>query len=721
MYKSIKHSQKSCYFAAGLLALSQAALAQEGGGRLSIEEIIVTAQKRAESLQEVPITISAFNSALLDRTGVADTDDLTVVVPGLQMGRQIGSSAPFLRGIGTQNSSAGDESSIPTYIDGVFMSSMVASVQSFSNVERIEVLKGPQGTLFGRNATGGLIHIITKDPQQEFSANVRASYGSYDTINTSFYATGGITDNVAADIAISYANQGEGYGKNLTTGNDINKADIHSNALRSNWLIDFSENTQARLSLDYAERKENTAIARQPAPGVIGVDGVTTFSGDFYDIQANGDSFTDSESWGASLKITHEFGNVDLVSISAYRENESLQLLDQDATPANIILAPLQIESEFFSQEIQLLSTYESDLQWLLGLYYMNDTSKYNPFELGGLGVAPAQRFMGFPTQDTESYAAFAQATYTLTDNTSITAGLRFTRDERELDVSRYMDLGVTNMVLPQIQRSESWTEPTWRLSIDHRLTDGVMAFASYSRGFKSGVYNTAGILSVAGTVGPVDPEVLDAYEIGVKADLLDNRMRFNASVFYYEFTDMQLTRIDSGITQLLNAAEAEVLGAELDLTAVVTENLELRVGLSVLDSEYTSFPGAPITQPDAGQPVTIGDASGNKLIRAPDYTFNVGATYEVPTEYGIVGTTVNYYYNDGFFWEPENRLAQDSYSILNAEISWASPDEKLRLSIFGKNLTDDEYSFYANSGGFGDLVSAGAPRTGGFAVEYNF
>ncbi|MFA5630627.1 MAG: TonB-dependent receptor [Porticoccaceae bacterium] len=708
-----------------IFGISEMAMAQANtAGTRGIEEIIVTAQKRAENLQDVPITISALGGSILQDSVISKTDDLSMVIPGMQMTRQIGASQPFLRGVGTQNGAAGDESSISTYVDGVYTSSMFAAVQNFNSIERIEVLKGPQGTLFGRNATGGLMHIITKDPQHDFSANLRASYGSYETLTTNFYATNGLTDNIAADIALSYVNQGEGFGKNLITGNDSNKADIHSRAVRNSWLIDFSENTQGRLSLDYAERKENTVIARQLAPGSIGADGVTTYTGEFYNVEADIDAFTRARSWGASLKLTHNFDMVDFVSISGYRSSNTFGLLDQDSTPLNLIRADLKVESEFFSQELQLLSTYESKLQWVIGLYYMNETSKYNPFKLSGLGISGstgAEAFLAYPVQDSQSYAAFAQGNYAITQKTNITAGIRFTRDERELVIDRHLDFGSMNVPLPQITGDESWVEPTWRLSIDHRISEEIMVFGSYSRGFKSGVYNTSGALD--GAVGPVDPEILDAFEIGIKATLLDNRVHFNASAFYYDYTDMQLTQIFQGTVRLLNAAEAEILGAELDVIALVADNLELRFGLSVLDTEYTKFPGMPVAtaNPAGGNIVGVRDGRGNDLIRAPDYTVNLGGSYTIPIETGRIAMAVNYYYNDGFFWEPENRLKQDSYSLLNAELSWSTLDERLKLSFFGKNLTDDKYSYQTSSGSFGDFVTAAAPRTGGVAVEYSF
>ncbi len=702
----------------------QDAIAQDEG-RYGIEEIVVTAQKRAENLQDVPITISAFTGSMLQNSGVQKTDDLSVIVPGLQMGRDTGPGVTFLRGVGTKNSSAGEESSVPTYVDGVLVANMISSILSFNNIERIEVLKGPQGTLFGRNATGGLIHILTKDPQQDFSSNLKASYGTYGTVETSLYATGGLVDSIAADIAVSYANQDKGYGDNQVTGNDTNRAYIHSRAVRSNFLVDFSEKTAGRLTFDYREHKDNLAIARQPAPGAVGLDGATTYSGDFYDIQADADSFTFSRSWGASFKLSHQFDQMDFVSISAYREGHSLQILDQDATPTNFVTASLVIDSEFFSQEFQLLSSNDSRLQWMLGLYYMNDTSGYRPFELEGSSIPGpvGTRFLGDSVQDTESYAAFGQVTYDIVDSTSITVGFRVTRDERELSVDRFLDFGETQSLLPRIDKDKSWTEPTWRVSVDHRVSNDVMIFGSYSRGFKSGIFNTTGIMSVPDTTGPVNPEILDAYEIGVKSFLLDNRVRLNTGVFYYEYSDMQLSRTSEGTTQLLNAAEAEILGAELDITAMVSDNLELYFGLSLLDTEYKKFPGAPISiqNPAGGNTMDAGDASGKKLIRTPDYTLNIGGKYAIPSSVGEFGLSLNYYYNDGFFWEPENRLKQDAYHVLNADLSWSSINGKSKISIFGKNLTNDKYSYHAISGALGDLISGGAPRTSGIAVEYNF
>ncbi|WP_342806338.1 TonB-dependent receptor [Alteromonas sp. M12] len=719
----------------------------------SLEVIEVTAQRKTENLQEVPIAITAVTSVRLEKSGIKGTDDLSLVTPGLQSGRQIGSSTPFLRGVGTSASAAGDESSIATYVDGIYSPNMVSNTYSFNNIERIEVLKGPQGTLFGRNATGGMIHIITKDPIDTFEGNFEASYGSYETTEFKGYLTGALSENVSANIAVLYNDQGEGWGTNLTTGKDVNYS--NTEAVRAKVLFEPSTNTSIKLAAHYSETESDLGISRQLAPGALGIEGAlvyggciasgasdaecvplaiasaSTYTGDWYNVDSNLTSIAKNRDWGTSLFIDHSFSTVDFKSISAYQESASPQIMDVDASRMSVQDAVLDIEMETFTQEIQLLSKNTNGYDWIIGFFYMDSTARYAPFGLDGaaLGLlAPGLTSLrSSPEQLSESYAAFAQGSYDITESTKITLGGRITRDERELTSSQLFQFGEgTDYIvgIPEGTISDSWTEPTWRISIDHNLDSSALVYASYSRGFKSGVYN----LAAAVTSGPnpdsaVNPEILDSVEVGYKADLLDDSIRINASMFYYDYADMQLQTVQSGAAVLLNAAEAEIKGAEVSLTWLASDNLTINSGLSLIDSEFSEFLNAPTQTPTGigGNVTGVMDATGNKLIRTPDYTINIGADYTVFTDTGEVSANLTYYYNDGFYWEAENRLKQESYQIINALVSWTSKDEVWGVKVYGKNLLDEEYSYYSNSAQVGDAISAAPPRTFGIALLYNF
>jgi iron complex outermembrane receptor protein len=676
----------------------------------ALEEIVVTAQKKSENLQEVPISITAVTADGLDKAGIVGSDELSVVVPNLQFGRQLNSATPFMRGVGTKNSSVGDEGSISTYVDGVYYSSMVASIMEFNNIERIEVLRGPQGTLFGRNATGGLIHVITKDPSHETSGKIKAGIANYDTHEVGFYGTTGLTESIAADLAIVQKRREDGYGDNLFTGKDRHGEDQLS--IRTKFLIDISDETQLTLAYLHAKSDGDLGLARQQAPGVLGAGGAVN-TGDFQDINANNVPRYNTEQDSYSAKLVHDFDSFELISTTAYYETEYLFRLDQESGPAEFFNFNLDPEEDQFSQEIQLNSTTDSAFQWTAGLYYMTSEASY----LGSSHISHplAGTLPVLVTQETTSYAIYGQGSYDFTDATKLTLGLRWTRDERELK---------DESAGGRPTQDESWEEPTWRVALDHQLNEDVLLYASYSRGFKSGVYNTVVANPFPFTeffVGPVDPEILDAYEIGFKGDFLDSSLRLNVSAFYYEVDDLQYQLIQGGAITLLNVGETEIKGAEIESTYFVTDNLDINFSFAYLDGEYSSFDQGPVLTPNpaGGNIGTFADLGGNDLVRAPDYTYSLAANYRVPLDIGELNFNVTYYYNDGFYWEPDNRLEQDDYTVLNAEVGLETGSWFFR--VWGRNLQDEEYSYYAQESSTGDLVSAAPPRTYGASAEYRF
>lgn len=704
----------SAIAAAGAFVMSSQSFAQ-------LEEVVVTAQKRSESAQEVPIAITAVSEMALQKSGITGSDELSMVVPNLQFSRQLGSATPFIRGVGTKNSSAGEESSVSTYVDGVYYSSMIASVMEFNNIERIEVLRGPQGTLFGRNATGGLIHVITKDPQFETAGKLKAGYGSYDTYNLGAYATTGLSERVAGDISLLYSKRNDGYGDNKF--NDEERPGAEDRSLRGKLLFDMSEKTSILASAMYASRDSDVGIARQPAKGTTATGG-GTYNGDFHDINSDWTPMVEADQRAYTLKVTHQFDGAELIATSGYADVSSFILLDQDSGPAHFVNFLVNEKNEQFSQEFQLSSTGAGALQWTTGLFYMSSLAKNAPTRTTS-SVAPSFNVTMDTEQETKSYAVYGQLAYDITDATKVTLGARWTLDEREFS-GRTTFTGSgdpVNPAMPYLNDDESWEEPTWRLGLDHQVNDEVLLYAYHARGFKSGVYNTLtnnGLLPE-----PVDPEILDAYEVGIKGDFLDNSLRINAAVFYYEFENLQLQQIDAGAINLFNVGDSEMQGAEIETTYFVTADLDLNFSFAYLDTEYTEFPEGPIIAPDTSDGVgnvsSFGDLAGNEMTRAPEFTYNISANYRMQTSAGELSYNIAYYYNDGFFWEPDNRTEQDSYDVLNAEIALTSKDESWRVRVYGRNLLDSEYSYYSQQSSFGDFVSAAPPMTFGVEVEYRF
>ncbi|MFA5630565.1 MAG: TonB-dependent receptor [Porticoccaceae bacterium] len=702
---------KTCLISA---ALAAAATTHAQG----IEEIVVTAQRRAENLQEVPVAITALSAQVLANSGISTTADLSAVTPGLVMTSSLARAQPYLRGIGTQGTQPGEEGSIATYVDGVYYASLAANFFALSGVERVEVLKGPQGTLFGRNATGGLIHIITREPQQETFVEGSVSMGNYDTVEGSFYATTGLTDTLAADISVFTIDQGEGWGKNLVTGKEVNMRDEW--VVRSKLRWDATDRTVATFSADFQKNDNDLGAVRNIHPDTIGFGG-TPFRGSIYDSQANIDPYIEQENWGASLIVSHDLGYAELKSTTAYRSADGLTFWDMDTTPIPLIHGALNEETRTFQQEFILTGSAER-LDWTTGVFYYEATAEMDDLELFS-DLVPAQRIKRFSEINTESFAVFAQGDYALTERASVTAGLRYTRDER--DVQGY-DMASTGNPAPYgtvfrtAKDDDTYEKLTYRLALDYQLSDATLLYASYSRGFKSGMY--------AGTspFDPgVEPETLDALEVGIKATVLDNRLRFNGAIFAYDYQDIQLSSTETGVSRLLNAAEGEVYGADLDVVAIPfagVPDFEITLGLSVLDTEYSDFKDAPFYEPApaGGNVLDTIDASGHDMIRSPDFTTNLGFNYSVAVSDSLrLIANANWYHSDGFYWEPDNRLKQDAYDLVNAQIGFSTADDAWRVRLFARNLLDEEYFTLATITGQGDAMGPGAPRTYGVAFDF--
>ncbi|WP_068874785.1 MULTISPECIES: TonB-dependent receptor [unclassified Phenylobacterium] len=705
--------------AAALTVLSLAAVApsvaaQEAPAPDALEEVVVTAQRRSENLQNVPIAVTALTEGALADAGISKTDDLVTVTPGLIYYRTSGAASPFIRGIGGISTSAGNEGSVATYVDGVYIRDMFTVTQTFNNVERVEVLKGPQGTLFGRNATGGAIQTITKTPSHDREAIVGLSYGSYSILKGDFYGTTGLTENLAADLSIAFREQGDGTGTERVRGIDIGFEEYQN--LRTKVLWTPGEDTDVVLTGQWVESKEWYGQACQPGSICI-----SPYSPNFADVSLNFSVPARAHSLLGALHATHNFGPVSLVSISSYQRTKSDYPVDSDFSGVTFQHIGRIQTTETYSQEFQLQSTYESPFQWVLGAFYWRDKSASAP---ATLQTATAFTIVN-SNVGTESYAAFAQGYYNFTDATQLTIGARWTHEERDL-------YGATNRVtLRQIvpfALENTFEEPSYRAALSHEFNDDVMAYVSYNRSFKSGAYNS---FVATGVPDPATrPEILEAYAVGVKSDLLDRRVRVNAEVFLNKIRDLQLRRQESGFTRVINAAAAEIKGLDLQVTALVSHNLTVDLGLSVLDTEYTDFPNCPASVPSqaanggrGGNVEVIRNCTGKEILNSPDFTVNAGLRHTLPLANGSrIESNLTYYYNDGYFGDAFNTFRQSSYNLLNLTLNWVSPDDRFEVGFYGKNLTEARFAPTLNQSSFGNNILVGAiPRELGVQLKARF
>ena len=698
-------------------------------GTPALEEIVVTAQRRAENLQDVPIAVTALTASALQASGVQGTLDLPTVVPGLQMPESSGYVTPHIRGVGTAAFGAGLENSVAIYVDGVYYASAPASIFDLNNIAQVEVLKGPQGTLFGRNATGGLIQVITADPSQDFHGHASVGYGNYQTATGNVYVTGGITSGIAADLSLSYSRQGQGYGRNFFNGEDVYQDDLNYNG-RSKWLFTLDDETSMHVTLDFERDLGSQLASTREAPGTHLVFGPPTLGGP-WDTNEDYQPFNDFKGYGVSDRIDHDFGAAQLMNIAAYRKSQYSIGFDADLTPLAIeTIAPLTDNEHQFSDELQLKSATGQRLTWVGGLYYLQATGGYHPSQvlLGGplaipLGPPPAPSLTAIAIvgdQKTTSVAGYGQASLEIEPNTKATLGVRYTYERRELDAQEFGFAGPVPLgaLSPAVSDERRYYRPTWRFDLDHRFDENIFAYLSYDRGFKSGGFN----VGVPGDK-PFEPEVLDAYEIGMKTDWWDHRVRLDPSIYFYEYKNIQVSHYVLGQVGYYNGAAAQLYGLDLDGEAKVTQNLTLRGGIEIEKTKFTSFPDALIaTQlPTGGTDIHTGSATGNDLPFAPKGTVNTAADYRTPLPVGSVDWNVTYYYNNGWFASPDNILRQPAYSLVNASATWSAPQDLYSVKFWGSNLTNKAIASTLNSSAISSIVQYQAPRTYGVLLTARF
>ncbi|ATE65480.1 TonB-dependent receptor [Rhizorhabdus dicambivorans] len=707
--------------AALLIALSHPVIAQTAGDTSApgasnddgaLAEIVVTAQKRSENLQDVPIAVTAVNAERLANARIENLTELRAVAPGLNMRTSFNNFNPYIRGVGTE--SGFTENPVGIYIDGVYIAQQRDGIQNMNDIAQVAVLKGPQGTLFGRNTTGGVIQITTRGPSYDAGGEAGLSYDEYQTLTSDLYLTGGLSDKVAASISTQYRTQGKGWGDNLTTGNDTFKTK-HNFSIRGKLMFEPGDNTTITLIGDYRD-SHDLAEAYQPYPGTVPTIAWTGPGGyvpvdSRYDTRAGRDSFIKIKTGGASLNIDHDLGFARLVSISAYRAGNTKLIGDTDGLPGTLSeLRFPDTPSDVYTQEIQLVSNDSSSFNWMAGAFYINNTNVVERTIVVGPFALYARN-----KEVAESIAPFAQATLEVLPGTKLTGGIRYTYEKRDL----------TSKDLAGVETdfgSKTFKEITYRIALDHQINDNVLAYASHSRGFKSGGFN-----AIVQTNPAFAPESLHAYEAGLKTELLDRSARFNIAGFYYDFANVQVNRYVSGFPILQNGGGAELYGVDIDLDAKLAEGLTFSGGLEWLSAKYSNYPNAGRATfnpfPPGGATIdTTFNAKGKRLPLSQEFVANGTLTYE----HEMMGAKVSYSgtvnYSSEFFFEPDNVVRQKPYFMVNGSVRVLLPGDKISLTVFVKNLLDEAILNRAYARADAALANYGSPpRTFGVAARYSF
>jgi iron complex outermembrane recepter protein len=693
-----------------------------------LQEITVTAERVRENLQRVPIAVNAATGAQLQQAGVTDIQSLATLVPNVV---NTGNTTNFtyIRGIGSSNASLNNEAAVATYVDGVYMASPYGQFGSFNDISRIEVLKGPQGTLFGRDTTGGVIQIITPDPSHTLSTDLQESYGNYNTIGGKGYLTGGITESVAADVAVIYEDQRDGYGTDLCPGlkdgvcSSAQSGFMHENfGVRSKWLWTPTNSTKVVFAADYDLFQAEEGL--QMAPGSVDpFDHTTTYDGRYnfvgipYSVRAR--------QYGASLHLDQDLNDwLHFVSITSWRQLFGDELHDNSRTPDNDLYTIAEnSRGTYQTQEFQLIDQKPGRVTWLLGAYYFGDVVGYDPRTQTGSLVDKADFLNIFAFQTVRSYSVYGQETTELFDKTKLELGGRYTDESVTLN-GQYEDAagqivtstGSTAGATTYNNRLK-YVPWTYRAALDRQFTDDVMGYLSFTHGFKSGGFNLP-----TPQRNPYLPEQIDSYELGVKSELLDHRLRVNIAAYYYNYKDIQVVIVPGLSGQLFtNAGAAHADGIDADFAFAATRHLTLRAGFGYLHGYYTDFPDAERFTPN-GVAVAIPNAAGDPLPYAPRYSGNVGLSYTVPAPIGdfILSPTVAY--TSAYPFTTDSAFEINRIIMVNAQLEWDSRAlQGFGVQLWGKNLANEYYyvSPVESSGGWYGVP--GTPRTFGINVLEKF
>lgn len=736
-----------------------------------LDEIVVTATRRAESIQVVPIAVTAVTAKMIESFNITGSDRLELVTPGLVWGGGGGAKAwPSMRGVETGNGEANGEPSLAFFIDGIYKSRTAQANTPLVDVERVEILRGPQGTLFGRNSTGGSINVITNSPDLEATSFLAdLTLGDYSNVRFDGVVNLPLSEQWGLRVAVRRHTR-DGYVNNVGPGPDVNDQDM--NYGRLSLLFNNGGALEANLKVAYrrVDRNGGGAFTSKvlgqsydvtiPGRSIYGdaifvnprlLDGIPDIDigGTPTDIgvAVDPDPWTQRTNWpvnetldslDTSLEITYDFGSISFRSLTGYADFSQQPFGDNDYSDlVNVLnrVDSLTAEAETFQQEFQLLSNGDGSFDWVLGAFFMQDEvfeifsiQQFDPSNVPApVFPAPGGGTTSFvfdrhTNTDIESVAVYGQGSYRLNDKWQITVGGRWLRDDKDYRLREFGFLGVLGFN-PDLDRSKEFDDFTWRIGAEYFPNDSSMIYGSVSTGFRSGGFNR--FLDDPAT--PADetifePEEIIAYEIGSKNTLLDGRMRLNLAAFYQELDNQQVATVLSvagtGQSGFFNAGKTEISGLEAELQVQVSEPWYLFGTLTLLDAEYKEFVASGFAAD--GGPV---DVKGNEPPSAPDVRATLATGYDFPLANGgtltpfISGQFSSSYYNSFFNTSIDK---QDSYTKLDIRLIYGSPDDKWRLEAFVENATEEDVVSYGVFGGSNAyFVNYLAPRTYGVRATF--
>jgi iron complex outermembrane receptor protein len=687
--------------------------------------IVVTARRREERLIDVPIAVTSISGAQLAQRGALDITDVAQAVPNVTLEASRGTNSTlsaFIRGVGQQDPVSGFEQGVGIYLDDVYLNRPQAAVLDIYDVERIEVLRGPQGTLYGRNTIGGAVKYVTKQLPQEFSLKARATYGTYNQIEGVVTVSAPIADMVRVGGSVARLTR-DGFGENLTNGLDNYDKDIWAGRA-SLELGGYGEPALIRITGDYTKDKSNPRGGTRLIPGLL--SGAPILD-NVYDTRGGlNDPIQDIEAYGIAMNVSLELSDaLTLRSISAWRKDDTATPIDFDALPAVDLDVPGLYLNEQLSQEVQLLYDNGGPLQGLLGFYYL-DAKADTLFDVRIFTTFAGLTAFTQANVDTETYAVFGDLTFDFTNQLSLSLGGRYTWDERNADILRQNYLGggsptFGGLGIPfgapatNFQGSAKFKKFTPRASLSFKPTDDHNLYVSYSEGFKGGGFDPrgVGVNAPAAIPGqPTDAEVADFlsfapesvknYEIGYKGSLFDGALYVAAAAFRMDYTDVQIpgsvacqvAGLPSFCGVISNAGKARLQGAELETTVRLGrdllsggDRLTLSGALGYIDAKYKEY----ITN-IGGTPTDV--ANFREVQNTPAWTTNAALSYLTPVGAGdlSLNTSVTYRSKTYQFELPNPYIDQKGYALWDASIAYSAPGNAWSIGVFGKNLLDKQY-----------------------------
>ncbi|UAB79321.1 TonB-dependent receptor [Erythrobacter sp. SCSIO 43205] len=710
--------------------------AVQSGDTGGVNEILVTAQKEAQNIQDVPISITALAGETLEDAQVNNVLDLSNTLPNVQINSFSNSpdSAVFtIRGIGVNDADPYVGTTVSVVVDGVVVGVNTAALLSLFDIERVEVLRGPQGTLFGANTTGGVVNVVTKQPTGILGGEAQLVYGNYGQIEANASLNFPLGEEFAGKISVLH-NSHNGYFRNYLDGERLGAQNVTS--VRGYLQYDNGIYDATVIGEYTASRNDSQTGILIAGPGeLFFTPGQTEDPFDYMRGQSNDQpNANDRDTFSATLTQNLETSFGTLTSITNYREYDNLLFSDDDAVTPVLLQTRRDISHHQFSQELRNLVDLSDTTRLIAGVFYfqqeyfLDQSTKLDGF-LPGLGQPQTQ------DQENKSISLFAQLYQELTPDLTLQAGLRYAYEKTEAISTNANSInasgGPAQFDDPLIPGSEviatgeeSWNNVGWKFGMDYQASDDVLLYGYYARGFKSGGFT--GRIVIAEDIGPFDPEEVDTFEVGLKSDFADGRVRLNLAAFLNKYNDQQVVQnltFPSGANSatITNAGKSESKGFEIEATAVPVDGLTLTGSLAYLDAEYLEYDTQVLDATGALVPVSF---AGNRLLNSPEWSAAAGFNWEGEVGPGILDLGAQYSYTSSKFTGFTNLPVElvPSINLVNAFASYSPDNSGITIGVWARNLFDEEYfNQRLNLTGIGTLASIGAPRTYGVDVRVEF